>query len=369
MSNRVALDASTAGAAPLASRRDFWIGVTAALTAAVTSGAWVVITRLGVTTTLSPFDTAFLRYAIPTAILLPVLLREGLALRRIGVGKMALMVAGAGLPFSLMGAAGMQLAPAAHAGAMLPGGVPLFVTALAVLFEHERLRGWRALGFAFIVIGVIANRRLQPVPRRRAAVGDLHAGLPPRRHRRLAWHGADQLLFDCDSDPDLRAGRLAIAGDPLAGADPADRLPGRDRRRPRRLCLRRRRPPPWLRARGGLHRADTRRRSTRSHSRVGGMARCGDDGRDRLRQPRRRPRERRDWSAPRCVEAGFNSFGSCLTTLTLPSPASGRGSRRSAGPRPFSCLREKAEDEGRAERPILTASGSRTSGRRGTTRR
>jgi drug/metabolite transporter (DMT)-like permease len=156
MSNRVALDASTAGAAPLASRRDFWIGVAAALTAAVTSGAWVVITRLGVTTTLSPFDTAFLRYAIPTAILLPVLLREGLALRRIGVGKMALMVAGAGLPFSLMGAAGMQLAPAAHAGAMLPGGVPLFVTALAVLFEHERLRGSRALGFAFIVIGVIA---------------------------------------------------------------------------------------------------------------------------------------------------------------------------------------------------------------------
>jgi hypothetical protein len=37
-------------------------------------------------------------------------------------------------------------------------------------------------------------------------------------------------------------------------------------------------------------------------------------------------------------------------TLTLPSPASGRGSRTSAGPRPFSRLREKAEDEGLSAR-------------------
>jgi drug/metabolite transporter (DMT)-like permease len=156
MSNRIASGAKDPVDAPRANARNFAIGVTAALVAAITSGTWVVITRLGVTTTLSPFDTAFLRFAIPTFILLPVLLREGLALRRIGIGKMALMVAGAGLPFALVGAAGMQLAPAAHAGALLPGGIPLFVTALAVLFERERLGSWRAVGFILIVIGVIA---------------------------------------------------------------------------------------------------------------------------------------------------------------------------------------------------------------------
>lgn len=139
-----------------ASRRSFLIGAAAALTAAATSGIWIVITRLGVTTTLSPFDAAFLRFAIPAIILLPVLLREGLALRRIGMGKMALMVAGSGLPFFLVSAAGMQLAPAAHAGALLPGGIPLFVTALAVIFERDRLGGWRAAGFALIVAGVVA---------------------------------------------------------------------------------------------------------------------------------------------------------------------------------------------------------------------
>ena len=139
-----------------ASRRNFIIGAAAALAAAMTSGSWVVITRLGVTTTLTPFDTAFLRFAIPTLILLPVLMREGFALKRIGVGRMALMIAGAGLPFALVAAAGMQLAPAAHAGALMPGSIPLFVTALAFLFERDRLDGGRAAGFAFIVAGVIA---------------------------------------------------------------------------------------------------------------------------------------------------------------------------------------------------------------------
>jgi drug/metabolite transporter (DMT)-like permease len=156
MSDRTAIGPQSATDPSRAARRNFIIGVLAALTAAVTSGTWVVITRLGVTTTLSPFDTAFLRFAIPTIILLPVLVREGFALQRIGILRMALMVAGAGLPFALVGAAGMQLAPAAHAGALLPGGVPLFVTALAVIFERDRLSGWRAVGFAFIVAGVIA---------------------------------------------------------------------------------------------------------------------------------------------------------------------------------------------------------------------
>jgi drug/metabolite transporter (DMT)-like permease len=155
MSDRTAIPHSATDPSR-ASRRNFIIGAAAALTAAVTSGTWVVITRLGVTTTLSPFDTAFLRFAIPTLILLPVLMREGFALKRIGIGRMALMVAGAGLPFSLVGAAGMQLAPAAHAGALLPGCVPLFVTALATVFERDRPTGWRAVGFAFTVAGVIA---------------------------------------------------------------------------------------------------------------------------------------------------------------------------------------------------------------------
>ncbi len=132
------------------------IGVVAALTAAAIWGSWIVITRLGVTTTLTPHDVAFLRFAIPAAILSPVLLREGLALRRIGIGKTALMVAGSGLPFFLVSSSGMQFAPAAHAGALLPGAMPLFVALLAASIERERFGRVRIAGFLLIVGGIIA---------------------------------------------------------------------------------------------------------------------------------------------------------------------------------------------------------------------
>jgi len=137
-------------------RCDFVLGAAAALTATAVWGSWIVITRFGVTTTITPHDAAFLRFAIPAAILCPVLLREGLALRRIGMGKTALMVAGSGLPFFLVSSSGMQFAPAAHAGALLPGAMPLFVALLASVFERERFGGWRSAGLALIVAGIVA---------------------------------------------------------------------------------------------------------------------------------------------------------------------------------------------------------------------
>ncbi|HEX2114185.1 MAG TPA: DMT family transporter, partial [Alphaproteobacteria bacterium] len=138
------------------SQRNFAIGVTAALFAALIWGSWIVITRLGVTTTMTPYDAAFLRFGIPAVVLLPVLLREGLAIRRIGILRTALMVAGSGLPFFLISSAGMQFAPAAHAGALLPGTMPLFVALLAALVERERFAGTRVAGFALIIAGVLA---------------------------------------------------------------------------------------------------------------------------------------------------------------------------------------------------------------------
>jgi drug/metabolite transporter (DMT)-like permease len=155
MSDRISLPRyGSVAATP--SRRDIVIGVAAMLLAVLVWGSWIVITRFGVTGSLSPFDAAFLRFSIPTVILLPVLLRDGLALRRIGVLRMALIVAGAGAPAFLISTTGMRFAPAAHAGALLPGTMPLFVAVLVALVERERISPPRILGFALIVVGVIA---------------------------------------------------------------------------------------------------------------------------------------------------------------------------------------------------------------------
>jgi drug/metabolite transporter (DMT)-like permease len=153
MSNRLGENVHST---PAPARRDLVVGIAAILLATAVWGSWIVITRFGVTGALTPYDTAFLRFTLPAAILLPILLREGLALRRVGWIKTALMVAGAGAPAFLISTSGMQLAPAAHAGALLPGTMPLFVAALACLVEKERIGPTRIAGFVLIVAGAIA---------------------------------------------------------------------------------------------------------------------------------------------------------------------------------------------------------------------
>lgn len=147
--------AGVSGQAEAPGRRSFWIGAAAALTAVTIWAGWIVVTRFGVTTTLAPYDVAFLRFAIPAVALLPVLLRRGFALRRIGLGASLLMTAGAGAPFFLVSSAGMQFAPAAHVGALLPGTMPLFVAVLAALLHGERFGRGRLVGFGLIVAGIV----------------------------------------------------------------------------------------------------------------------------------------------------------------------------------------------------------------------
>src|ERR1700730_5153385 len=77
---------------------------------------WIVVARLGLRTTLTPWDIAALRFAVAGVLLLPYLLRKGLAIERLGwLGVVALMLGGA--PTVLLANAGLLFAPAAHAGA------------------------------------------------------------------------------------------------------------------------------------------------------------------------------------------------------------------------------------------------------------
>lgn len=89
------------------------------------------MTRLGVTTSLAAVDIAALRFGVAGVILLPILWRRGLALDRLGWLGFAALALGGGAPFVLLVGAGLHFAPAAHAGALFPGVMPLFVALLA----------------------------------------------------------------------------------------------------------------------------------------------------------------------------------------------------------------------------------------------
>lgn len=114
---------------------------------------WLVVTRLGVTTTLAVYDLTMLRFGAAGLLLFPIVLRKGLALERLGALRLFILVCSAGAPYVLVAASGLKLAPVAHAGALLPGSMPLFVALLSFLLTRERFGASRLIGYALIAIG------------------------------------------------------------------------------------------------------------------------------------------------------------------------------------------------------------------------
>lgn len=137
-----------------AEKRDLVVGVGFGLVVVLMWASWVVATRFAVTTRLSPFDVAFIRYLVATTVLSPVLFRHGLAFRTLGFGRTAMLVCGAGLPFMLISSTGMSFAPASSTGAVMIGTMPLFVALLSAFFDGEQFSVVRKVGFVCVVIGV-----------------------------------------------------------------------------------------------------------------------------------------------------------------------------------------------------------------------
>lgn len=144
--------------APVSSRR-LWLGVAAALVAALIGSGWQLASRHGVTTTLGPLELALLRYGVPTLVLLPLLHKTGLwprAVSRTTRINLALLVAGGGLPFGLLALAGAAHAPAAHMGVFLAGTMPLFSALAAWLALGEGIARARWAGLGLIAVGVFS---------------------------------------------------------------------------------------------------------------------------------------------------------------------------------------------------------------------
>jgi drug/metabolite transporter (DMT)-like permease len=114
---------------------------------------WIVVARLGLRTSLTPWDIAALRFGVAGLFLLPYVLNKGFALGRLGWTGLAAIVVGGGAPV-LLANAGLQFAPAAHAGALFPGVMPLAVAILAAAILHEPFTEAKKIGFVLILLGV-----------------------------------------------------------------------------------------------------------------------------------------------------------------------------------------------------------------------
>ena len=109
-------------------------GIVFGLLTALIWGLSPVITRLGVTGSINPYDMAALRFVVAGLILLPLVILHG----RSGLswGVIAVMVVGAGAPFILLFSLGLELAPASHGGIITP----------STMLMCSMLGGWFVLG-------------------------------------------------------------------------------------------------------------------------------------------------------------------------------------------------------------------------------
>ncbi len=136
--------------------RNTFIGIMAALAAALAGSSWQLASRHGVTTSLGPLELAVLRYGIPAIVLLPLLLKSGFLPRGLPWPKLLLLVASGGLPFGWVVVQGAQWAPAAHIGVFTSGSIPLFTALGSWLLTRQALSRTRMAGLALIVIGLAA---------------------------------------------------------------------------------------------------------------------------------------------------------------------------------------------------------------------
>jgi drug/metabolite transporter (DMT)-like permease len=113
----------------------------------------IIVGSLGLRSNLTAWDITAIRFAVAGLLLAPLLARSGLALDRLGwLGVTALVLGGA--PTVLLANAGLLFAPAAHAGALFPGVMPLMTAILAALILKEAFTPQKHIGFALIMSGV-----------------------------------------------------------------------------------------------------------------------------------------------------------------------------------------------------------------------
>lgn len=135
--------------------RNYARGAIYGLSAVCIWAAFIVVSRLGVSTSLTPWDVAAIRFAVAGVLLSPYLIRRGLALDRLGWAGVAAVTIGCGAPMVLLVNAGLLFAPAAHGGALFPGVMPLMVAVLASIVLGEAFTARKSAGLVLIIFGAL----------------------------------------------------------------------------------------------------------------------------------------------------------------------------------------------------------------------
>lgn len=114
--------------------------------------SFVVISRLGGKSVLTPFDITALRLGVAGLILLPWLIRRGLP--SLSWKQILVLMLCVGWGYPLLSYSGFALSPASHGAVLLSGALPFETALLSLIILGDRLTPARAVGLALIASGI-----------------------------------------------------------------------------------------------------------------------------------------------------------------------------------------------------------------------
>lgn len=131
-----------------------WKGVLLVLVAVAIWSGWMVISRAGVTGTLTAWDISAIRFGVAGTVLLPVIWKKGFRAGPMGWMGAVIMALLMGATYNTIAISGMRFAPTSHAGTVINGTMLIMTTSLGIWFLKEPTSRSRLAGVALTMGGL-----------------------------------------------------------------------------------------------------------------------------------------------------------------------------------------------------------------------
>ncbi len=128
-----------------------WQGYLAAFTVVCCWTGFNIVSRLGGKSVLTPFDVAALRFLVSGLFMVPIFFIFGNQLNKL---QLFIMGTVGGFGYALCAYSGFMFAPAAHAGIIINGGIPLATAGIAWIFLKDRPKPLSLLALFLAALGV-----------------------------------------------------------------------------------------------------------------------------------------------------------------------------------------------------------------------
>ncbi|MBX9849787.1 MAG: DMT family transporter [Rhodocyclaceae bacterium] len=130
-------------------------GYLAALIVVCCWSGFNIVSRIGGRSELTPFDIAALRFGVAGLVMSPLFIRVMRDIDHSRLIQYVVVACFGGLGYALLAYTGFSLAPAAHAGVLVNGGIPFATALIAWLALGQRPRGRALLALSIALAGIV----------------------------------------------------------------------------------------------------------------------------------------------------------------------------------------------------------------------